>query len=84
MTNNINEQSGKKVTILGIESSCDETAAAVVRDGRDVLSNVVYTQIPLHQLAEQRYELVRRVLFPSRSQLRKPSRKRPEQAAMQS
>jgi len=35
--------------ILGIETSCDETAAAVVRDGRQVLSNVVYTQIPLHQ-----------------------------------
>ena len=34
--------------ILGIETSCDETAAAVVRDGREVLSNVVYTQIPLH------------------------------------
>jgi hypothetical protein len=36
------------VTILGIETSCDETAAAVVRDGRQVLSSVVYTQIPLH------------------------------------
>ena len=35
--------------ILGIETSCDETAAAVVRDGREVLSSVVYTQIPLHQ-----------------------------------
>ena len=35
--------------ILGIESSCDETACAVVRDGREVLSNVVYTQIPLHR-----------------------------------
>lgn len=37
------------VNILGIETSCDETAAAVVRDGREVVSNVVYTQIPLHQ-----------------------------------
>ena len=37
------------MTILGIETSCDETAAAVVRDGREVLSNVVYTQIPLHR-----------------------------------
>jgi N6-L-threonylcarbamoyladenine synthase len=37
------------MTILGIETSCDETAAAVVRDGRDVLSNVVFTQIPLHE-----------------------------------
>lgn len=35
--------------ILGIETSCDETAAAVVRDGREVLSNVVWTQIPLHR-----------------------------------
>lgn len=34
--------------ILGIETSCDETAAAVVRDGCEVLDNVVYTQIPLH------------------------------------
>ena len=37
------------MNILGIETSCDETAAAVVKDGRDVLSSVVYTQIPLHQ-----------------------------------
>ena len=36
------------MTVLGIETSCDETAAAVVRDAREVLSNVVYTQIPLH------------------------------------
>lgn len=34
--------------ILGIESSCDETAAAVVADGRRVLSNVVHSQIDLH------------------------------------
>ncbi len=34
--------------ILGIESSCDETAAAVVTDGRTILSNVVATQIDLH------------------------------------
>ena len=39
----------KDIYILAFESSCDETAAAVVRDGREVLSNVVYTQIPLHQ-----------------------------------
>jgi len=37
------------VNILGIETSCDETAAAVVRNGIEVVSNVVYTQIPLHQ-----------------------------------
>lgn len=34
--------------ILGIESSCDETAAAVVRGGREVLSNVIATQVALH------------------------------------
>lgn len=36
--------------ILGIESSCDETACAVVRDGREVLSNVVASQIEEHRL----------------------------------
>ena len=36
------------VTLLAIESSCDETAAAVVRNGREVLSNVIYSQIDLH------------------------------------
>ncbi len=36
------------VRILAIETSCDETAAAVVEDGRRVLSNVIHTQIPLH------------------------------------
>ena len=36
--------------ILGIESSCDETAAAVVKDGREILSNVVATQIETHAL----------------------------------
>ena len=35
--------------ILGIETSCDETAAAVVRNGHEVLSSIVYTQIPLHR-----------------------------------
>ena len=35
-------------TVLGIETSCDETAAAVVVDGRDVLSNVVSSQVDLH------------------------------------
>ncbi len=36
------------VLILAIESSCDETAAAVVKNGREVLSNVIYSQITLH------------------------------------
>ena len=38
------------VTILAIESSCDETAAAVVVDGRKVLSNVISSQIDIHTL----------------------------------
>ncbi len=40
----------KEIKILAIESSCDETAAAVVVNGRDVRSNVISTQIPLHTL----------------------------------
>lgn len=40
----------KDTTILAIESSCDETAAAVVVNGRDVLSNIISTQIPIHTL----------------------------------
>lgn len=36
------------VYILAIESSCDETAAAVVKNGREVLSNVIYSQIAFH------------------------------------
>src|SRR5256885_8393644 len=35
--------------ILGIESSCDETAAAVVADGREILSSVVASQIDIHR-----------------------------------
>jgi N6-L-threonylcarbamoyladenine synthase len=37
------------MNVLGIETSCDETSAAVVRDGRDVRSNVVSSQIELHR-----------------------------------
>ncbi|MBQ9551037.1 MAG: tRNA (adenosine(37)-N6)-threonylcarbamoyltransferase complex transferase subunit TsaD [Lachnospiraceae bacterium] len=40
----------KDVLILGIESSCDETAAAVVKNGREVLSNVISSQIDIHTL----------------------------------
>ncbi len=36
------------VRILAVETSCDETAAAIVQNGRTVLSNAVHTQIPLH------------------------------------
>ncbi len=38
----------KDVLMLAIETSCDETAASVVKNGRKVLSNVIYTQIALH------------------------------------
>lgn len=37
------------VTVLGIETSCDETSAAVVVNGRTVLSNAIYTQIEIHK-----------------------------------
>ena len=40
----------KDVLILAIESSCDETASAVVKNGREVLSNVISSQIALHTL----------------------------------
>lgn len=40
----------KDIIILGIESSCDETSVAVVKNGREVLSNVINTQISIHEL----------------------------------
>ncbi len=40
----------RDIHILAIESSCDETAAAVVKNGREVLSNVISSQIELHKL----------------------------------
>ena len=40
---------GKKIYTLGIESSCDETSVAIVKNGREVLSNVIDTQIPIHE-----------------------------------
>ena len=40
----------EEVKILAIESSCDETAAAVVVNGREALSNVISSQIDLHTL----------------------------------
>ena len=36
------------MNVLGIESSCDETACAIVRDGREILSNIIYSQDDLH------------------------------------
>ena len=44
------EMKKKGIRILAIETSCDETAAAVVEDGRNVLSNVISSQIALHTL----------------------------------
>lgn len=44
------EHVGEDVLILAIESSCDETAAAVVRNGREVCSNIISSQIELHTL----------------------------------
>lgn len=40
----------KDIYILAIESSCDETAVAVVKNGREVLSNIISSQIELHKL----------------------------------
>ena len=42
--------SEKDVLILAIESSCDETAASVVKNGRTILSNVISSQIALHKM----------------------------------
>ena len=39
----------KDILTLGIESSCDETSVSVVKNGREVLSNVIDTQIPIHE-----------------------------------
>lgn len=40
----------KELNILAIETSCDETSAAVVKNGRDVLSNIIYSQIDMHSI----------------------------------
>ena len=45
---NINLSENKDLLVLGIESSCDETAASVIKGCREVLSNVIYSQIDLH------------------------------------
>lgn len=42
-------QNKENLTVLAIESSCDETACAIVRNGREVVSNVVATQIEIHR-----------------------------------
>ncbi len=50
MTGETEVSNTEDVYILAIESSCDETAAAVVKNGREVLSNVISSQIDLHKL----------------------------------
>lgn len=40
----------KSMTILALETSCDETAAAVIQNGRNILSNVIFSQIDLHKV----------------------------------
>ena len=39
----------KDIVVLGIESSCDETSASIVKNGREVLSNVINSQIDIHK-----------------------------------
>lgn len=39
----------KDIYILGIESSCDETSVSIVKNGREVLSNVINSQVPIHE-----------------------------------
>lgn len=46
---NRDRDSGKIPLILAIESSCDETSAAVIQNGREVLSNIVSSQVEIHQ-----------------------------------
>ncbi len=46
----LNDKHGENMKILSIESSCDETAAAVIEDGRKIISSVVATQVEEHKL----------------------------------
>ena len=39
----------KDILTLGIETSCDETSVAVIKNGREILSNIIDTQIPIHE-----------------------------------
>jgi len=48
VNNYIDRNNNKDIYVLGIESSCDETAASVVKNGREVLSNVISSQIAIH------------------------------------
>ncbi len=51
----------KDIYILGIESSCDETAASVVKNGREVLSNIISSQIVIHRNSAALCRKLRRV-----------------------
>ena len=44
--------------VLGVESSCDETSVAIVKDGKEVLSNVINSQIDIHKLFLQTYIII--------------------------
>lgn len=46
---NIEKEMKKDILTLGIESSCDETSVSIVKNGREVLSNIIDTQIPIHE-----------------------------------
>lgn len=50
MENEMENKDNRDIRLLAVESSCDETAAAVVLNGREVLSNVIASQIDLHKL----------------------------------
>ena len=39
----------KDLIVLGIETSCDETSAAIVKNGREVISNIINSQIAIHE-----------------------------------
>ena len=48
-TNTEHKKSDKSVLCLGIESSCDETSAAIVDSDKNILAHIIYSQIPEHQ-----------------------------------
>ena len=43
------EDTKKDILTMGIESSCDETSVAIIKNGREILSNIIDTQIPIHE-----------------------------------
>ncbi|MBO4480308.1 MAG: tRNA (adenosine(37)-N6)-threonylcarbamoyltransferase complex transferase subunit TsaD [Alphaproteobacteria bacterium] len=49
VSSDINSQPGTATICLGIESSCDETSAAIVDSNKNILSHIIYSQIPEHQ-----------------------------------